>query len=186
MTREERLEYCGVCKNRGFDPKQGIVCGLTQEAPTFEGHCIDYTEDVKEKENNTKWKSSLKSETKKSVNKGRIALFIIAGLYVLAGFVEGFVTNGGVLIAGIIDWIVAAMFVGVGIWSYYRPFLAFIVGLSLYAFLVLLIAYFDPSTLWRGIIWKVLIVTYLIYGIQSARGIQRAKKIADEDILDQI
>jgi hypothetical protein len=45
MTREERLVLCGKCKNRGFHPKQGVVCGLTQEAATFEDECIDYTVD---------------------------------------------------------------------------------------------------------------------------------------------
>lgn len=42
MTHQERLESCKECSNKSFDPNRGIVCGLTDNYPTFEGTCISF------------------------------------------------------------------------------------------------------------------------------------------------
>ncbi len=47
MTREEYVNICNGCSNRGFDPKQGVVCGLTQEKANFEESCAVYEQDEK-------------------------------------------------------------------------------------------------------------------------------------------
>ena len=49
MTLEDRLKYCKVCKNRGFDIKSGILCNLTQEKPQFEETCDTYDENEYER-----------------------------------------------------------------------------------------------------------------------------------------
>jgi uncharacterized RDD family membrane protein YckC len=48
MTRLERLEWCNQCTNRAFSMKQGRICGLTQEVPTFEASCPHYQHDPEE------------------------------------------------------------------------------------------------------------------------------------------
>jgi uncharacterized RDD family membrane protein YckC len=48
MTRLERLEWCNQCTNRAFNLKQGRICGLTQEVPTFEDSCPHYQHDPEE------------------------------------------------------------------------------------------------------------------------------------------
>jgi uncharacterized RDD family membrane protein YckC len=48
MTRLERLEWCNQCTNRAFHIKQGRICGLTQEVPTFEDSCPHYQHDPEE------------------------------------------------------------------------------------------------------------------------------------------
>ncbi len=45
MTRKEQLEFCSVCTNRIFDPKQGIICGLTNQIATFQESCDDFNRD---------------------------------------------------------------------------------------------------------------------------------------------
>ncbi|MFW6371293.1 MAG: rhomboid family intramembrane serine protease [Bacteroidota bacterium] len=45
MTREEHLHYCRVCGNKGFDPRKGLICTLTNEVAAFEGDCADFTGD---------------------------------------------------------------------------------------------------------------------------------------------
>ncbi|WP_065219810.1 MULTISPECIES: hypothetical protein [Butyricimonas] len=42
MEREERLFFCRKCKNRQFDPNQGIVCNLTHKRADFEKECGHY------------------------------------------------------------------------------------------------------------------------------------------------
>jgi hypothetical protein len=50
MTRKEQLEYCQVCKNREFDTKQGVICGITKAKATFESSCADFVEDSTQKQ----------------------------------------------------------------------------------------------------------------------------------------
>lgn len=49
MTREEYIKICNTCANRGFDPSQGVVCGLNGELPAFEDNCADYQMSEEEK-----------------------------------------------------------------------------------------------------------------------------------------
>lgn len=39
MTLDQRLQYCRICENRKMNPAVGLVCGLTNEKPAFEGTC---------------------------------------------------------------------------------------------------------------------------------------------------
>lgn len=45
MTREEQLVYCKKCSNRKFDPKQGLICGITGEYADFDKTCENFTLD---------------------------------------------------------------------------------------------------------------------------------------------
>ena len=187
MTRKEQLEFCSVCQKRGFNPKHGIICGITSEPASFSGTCPDYLEDEHEVRMEDTKKESMKSETTKTINKGRVALFIIAGLYTIVGFMEAFTIQGHELIFGVIDWFIAAVFVGLGIWSYRKASLAMIIGLVFYVLIVLLLALVEPSTIVSGILWKILIVTYLVYGIKTAREEEAKNKTKPmTDLLDQI
>lgn len=39
MELSEKIKYCSICKNSKRDMKRGIVCGLTDEKPTFDEQC---------------------------------------------------------------------------------------------------------------------------------------------------
>lgn len=45
MTRKEHLEFCSVCTHRSFDPKQGIICGITNSIADFDPACETYQAD---------------------------------------------------------------------------------------------------------------------------------------------
>ncbi len=45
MTRNEHLEFCSSCRNRAFDPKQGIICGLTGKIADFDPVCEQFDQD---------------------------------------------------------------------------------------------------------------------------------------------
>lgn len=186
MTKQERNKLCGVCKNRDFDPKSGVICGLTKAPATFDITCEDFAEDQKEVRNE-KLKTTIRQDaTNKTVNKGRYALFVVGGLYILVGFLEAFVIPYHEILFGIIDWGIAAAFIGLAIWSYRNASTALICGLALYVLLMICFAILDPTTLIRGIIWKVLIIGYLIYAISTA--LSEEKKAAfnkkSPDLLD--
>lgn len=40
-----KIDLCKKCKKKKFDLKQGIICGLTDEKPTFESSCPSYEGD---------------------------------------------------------------------------------------------------------------------------------------------
>jgi hypothetical protein len=185
MTRQEHLAFCSVCTNRSFDPKQGIVCGLTKEVANFDPTCADYIEDEKEKAFEEVKVEEKKSVKKKTINRARIALFLIGGLYVLVGFLEAYVMPGHELLYGIIDWVVAGIFIGLGVWSYKAPVPSLITGLVVYVAIMLLLAAIDVSTLFRGVIWKVAIIYYLIHGIKTAREEAKLVKKSNADLLDE-
>lgn len=46
---DDRIKVCQVCTKKGFNPKVGIVCGLTEEKPDFVEFCTLYNEDPKAK-----------------------------------------------------------------------------------------------------------------------------------------
>jgi hypothetical protein len=45
MNDEERRAICQTCVNRSFDPKYGLICGLTGRRPDFVESCKSYVED---------------------------------------------------------------------------------------------------------------------------------------------
>ena len=45
MTREERLQFCNLCKNRKMSFQQGLLCKLTDKQADFEGSCPSFYPD---------------------------------------------------------------------------------------------------------------------------------------------
>ena len=46
LTREQRLQFCKICKNQKLDFNQGLVCGLTGRLADFNDSCIHFEEDT--------------------------------------------------------------------------------------------------------------------------------------------
>lgn len=42
---EQQLTFCKKCTHRKFNPEKGLLCGLTDEKPTFTGTCNDFSAD---------------------------------------------------------------------------------------------------------------------------------------------
>jgi len=42
MTRLEQVKICRECKHKKSNLKQGIICGLTNDLPTFESTCDEF------------------------------------------------------------------------------------------------------------------------------------------------
>ncbi len=183
MERTEQLKFCNACINKTTHSELGTICGLTNELPTFTTFCDDFIEK----------KSTLDvafemeaADKKKSLNKGRNSLFFIGGLYVLVGVYEAFFMSGYQLIFGVVDWVIALIFIGLGVWSFYKSFVALVTGLALYILLIILFAIFDPTTIFKGIIFKGIIISFLFYAIKTAREEQALNKESKADLLDQL
>lgn len=184
--RENQLHYCQICLNRSFDSKQGIICGITNKKATFQTTCPDFSPDEKETTLIEQTNKIAAKEDAKEVNNARTTLFVITGLYILIGIYEAFIMSEHALIFGVIDWIVAGIFLGLALFSFKQPFTALLSGLIVYVTILLLLALTDPSTLFHGIIWKLAIIYYLIMGIKISRNMESRKTDAfKSDLLDE-
>lgn len=106
MVHEERLAICELCTNRGFSPKLGSVCSLTNERAVFEGQCSDFSEDARmvankdreleDKEYERKYSGEISDqvgaalENKHGMN-GRVVAGVVAIVIALLWFVLGIV-----------------------------------------------------------------------------------------------
>lgn len=90
------------------------------------------------------------------------ALQIVGGLLGAAMAPAGF---GGVILAA--EVVVALLFFGLAWWCSRQPFAAAIVGLFLFAGLHLASAVVDPSSIYKGIIIKVIVIVVLVRAVKA-------------------
>lgn len=98
MTREERLKFCKICVNKGFDRNQGIICKLTGSIAEFEESCSSFLEnpelkaEVEKIEKEQKQYSNLASKEKRILNYvlDLVFFFIFSFLFgVMLGIILG-------------------------------------------------------------------------------------------------
>jgi hypothetical protein len=115
----------------------------------------------------------------KKVRSARTAIFVVAGIQLAFGIYVAFTGNEELRNIQIgIAVVISAMFFGLGLWSKSKPFTAIITALSLYVGLLVLDAIYEPSSLVKGVILKILIIGYLAKGIGAAKSAQDIKNIA--------
>jgi len=117
-------------------------------------------------------------EYDKKIKSAQTSIFVVAGVQMLFGIFYAFTNNGPEMYftLGIVMF-VSLLFLGLGFWCKKKPLAAIVTALILYVSLLLLDAVFDPATLVKGIIMKVLIIIYLVKGIGAAKEAQRLKEI---------
>lgn len=123
-------------------------------------------------------KKGLLKEVKKEVKKGKNTLIVLGILNAIAGIYYGFVVED--VLTGVIEGILGIVYLGLSIWSDKQPFGALLSALILYLTLVLLLAILEPVTIFQGIIWKILIIGFLVRGIKSGHEAKNIYKELDE------
>lgn len=165
----EDMSTCYYCKSTGLKEEDHFCynCGFPQGGTQEEMKLFIWK--IKNKE-------QLLVDKKKSVRKATNILYILAGLNLVIGLILGLVVmvNVAVLIASLIS---AAIYLSLGLWSRKQPFPAILSGFFIYIAFNVLNAVIDPTTLYQGILWKVLIISSFIYGY---KGVKDAKKIEEE------
>ena len=109
MIREERARYCSYCRNKRFDPKIGVICGLTNSDRDFGNECPDLDKDeaLFQLEEEARKEMELSEETmgmqglgvKDGVTAGAILIilsvvWLIAGLMINRIFIYSFIGVG--------------------------------------------------------------------------------------------
>jgi len=106
------------------------------------------------------------------------SLYWIAGILTVSTIFSYFMMQDdedlfAILITSIL---LIAAFLAFAVWSKTKPAAALISGLSLYVIIQLINAVADPLTIFSGIIFKILIIAYLIKGIIAVTEVDKIKK----------
>ncbi|MGJ8661205.1 MAG: hypothetical protein ACSHXL_04145 [Bacteroidota bacterium] len=102
MTREDYVRICSDCTNKGFDPKNGVICSLTKEKAAFQGECKNYNFNVVAKIRDEERQAMLETNSE-SKSGGRD--IVIGGLWLVAGLIgtladTGFIFWGAIVFGG--------------------------------------------------------------------------------------
>ena len=153
---------CPSCKSTCFEPDVKCeVCGFPLKGTEREKAVFIGQKYVKKQK---------EADGSKTVRVNQTILFIVGGLNIVIGLFS-YATNKFGSIQLIVSLILGFVFIGMGILAKFQPLIAFTIALLLLLSLYFLSYLGDPDTLARGILWKIIIIGCLIYGI--ARSIEK-------------
>lgn len=110
------------------------------------------------------------------VKKGRNVLFVIGALtFIVEMFMMFSSDTGFSALWLIIALFEAGIFIALGFWTKKKPYYAIIAGIVIYIGLWVLAGIYDPTTLLKGVVIKILIVGYLAGSLGYAKELQRVK-----------
>ena len=116
----------------------------------------------------------------KHIRQARNAIFIAAGILVINVIVLAFSVPDSYEYLWL-DLLVyggfVAGFIFLGIWTKKKPYSAIIGALILYALFIILNAVIDLHTIYKGIIFKVIIIVLLVKGLRDAKEAQERKSL---------
>jgi hypothetical protein len=113
----------------------------------------------------------------KHIRNARIMLYIVAGLQLLPLLMipDGITDEGKYILIGSQLFFVA-VFIGLAIWTKYKPFAALLTALIIFIAIWIVGAIFNPASIFSGIIIKIIVIVLLILGIRNAREAESLKK----------
>src|SRR5690242_8796375 len=114
------------------------------------------------------------SPYEKNLKTARVYLYIVAALQVGVGIYQYANADDPELawLLGGIPGGLGILFLLFAIWSYKQPKAAFISALIVFVIAHGASMYFDPSTIYKGIILKILVIVALVKGINDARQVE--------------
>ncbi len=114
----------------------------------------------------------------KEVRKAKNTLIFLGVVNIIFGIIFGLLGDDIALVVG--SAILAIIYFGLAIWSDKQPFGAILTALILYGTLILLQAAVDPSTIFQGIVLKIIIIVLLVKGLNSGLEAKKVMKELDE------
>lgn len=119
------------------------------------------------------------SAYEKHIRNARIVLFVIAGLQIIPIFLFDEMDELAYRISVGVQIFFVLAFAGMAFWSKYHPFAALVTALSFYSLILMADVIFDPTSLVKGIIIKIIVIVLLIRGISNAREARDMKRTFD-------
>jgi hypothetical protein len=103
-----------------------------------------------------------------AVRSAKSSLLWVGGLGLIQALLYFLATGGSDLVGGFITVFVAASFIGLWRWADQHPLGATATGLGVYLTFLVAGALMDPSSLFKSIIFKVIILALLSRGLRAA------------------
>ena len=151
--------YCSFCNEiMADDQKFCTACGYPERGTQKEQSKFHADRILEMRDSST---------AKDRVRKARNILYIMSGLSVFWGIVT-FLINDGDIGSLVVYGILAVIYLVLAFWSQQKPLVAMILALLVYLTLIVLNAIFDASSIYRGIIFKIIIIIFLVNGLNSA------------------
>lgn len=119
-------------------------------------------------------KKVLVAETQKETRTAKTIIFIFAGLYFCVALFHGFGNDDFPTM--IVELFVCLLFLILGAWSNKNPFGAILTAFIIYLTFQIVEAFFDPTSLFKGIILKIFVIGAFVKGIRSAMEAQKYLK----------
>ena len=113
------------------------------------------------------------AESKKHIKTARIILWVIGGLYFVSTLFHSSLERGAMIDAVITGLI----FIGFGFYTYKDPFISILIPLILLLTIYTTQAIIDPSTIFQGLLWKIIYLSLLTYALVS---VIKTKKLMKE------
>ena len=128
---------------------------------------------------NKRYKQHELKELSRKTRNAQTTLFVLSGLFFVIGVIYYFFIGGQsdlAFVALVTNLILSAVFLALGGWSKNKPIAAIISGLVLYIIVQLISIVNDPVNIGKGIIVKIVVIGYLVKGLQSAMEVEKIKK----------
>lgn len=112
----------------------------------------------------------------KHIRRARITLFVVGVLQLSALLMYyGAESLEEIIMVSVLVFI-AIIFIGLGFWTKYQPFIALSVALILYSGIVILSIITNPDNFYSGIVIKIIILALLVRGMRNAKVAEDLKK----------
>lgn len=119
----------------------------------------------------------LNSGYDKHIRQARNTIFVVAAIQFIFGLVSMFameeVTAKWVSFG--IAAFTASIFVVLALWTKKKPYTAILVALVIYCLLIIVDVIFQPLSIFKGVIIKVLVIIYLAKGLNNAKEVHQTK-----------
>ncbi|MGI9542119.1 MAG: hypothetical protein ACR2MX_02605 [Cyclobacteriaceae bacterium] len=160
--------HCGHCfQSLSSEDRYCHHCGFPQGGSNEEKHRFISEIHLK--------KADL-TQAQQMIRNAAATLYVIACFTALYGLIVGLgIQDDARLMIG--NLVIAILYLVLGLWSQEKPFISILCGLILFVTFILLNAFLDPDTLYKGIIIKAIVTVFLIRGVISAR---KANRILSE------
>jgi hypothetical protein len=114
----------------------------------------------------------------KKIKSAGTTLYVLAGIFLIYGLGYFFINRTDDAVSAILITyaIVAVVFLLLGFWAEKKPVASIISGMVLYVLLQFMAAIDNPLNLLSGIIFKIIIISYLIKGLVSALEAEKIRK----------
>lgn len=152
---------CHYCKSKGLTDLDKFCpnCGFPQKGSQTSMKNFIW---------NVNNKHTLLDKQKKAVSKARNILFGLSGLFAFFAILLGALIQKDIIILSS-NFIVAFIYLGLGLWSRKNPFPAILTGFFVYITLIVINAAIDEKTLIQGILMKAFIIGGFVYGYKGVK-----------------